>query len=83
MFSSLAFARVVKSIFLGYVEGVQGYRLWKLDPKPSKLIISKDVTFDETRTATHSENSECKREKAHIEVGHSSSNLQKDFFFQI
>ena len=39
-------ARAVKCLFLGYAEGVKGYRLWRLDPKPSKLIISRDVTFD-------------------------------------
>ena len=61
-------ARVVKCLFLGYAEGVKGYRLWRLDPKPFKLIISRDVTFDETRMRMYSENSECGKEKTHIKV---------------
>lgn len=36
-----------KCIFLSYRSGVKGYRLWCLDPKSSKLIISRDVTFDD------------------------------------
>lgn len=41
-------ARVVKCVFIGYPERVKDYKLWKMDPVGSKLIISKDVTFDET-----------------------------------
>ena len=50
-------ARAERCIFLGYAEGVKGYRLWRLEPKPSKLIISRDVTFDETRMEMVSGNS--------------------------
>ena len=39
--------RAKKSIFVGYVEGVKGYRLWCLDPESPKFVISRDVTFDE------------------------------------
>ncbi|MCI50088.1 hypothetical protein A2U01_0071332, partial [Trifolium medium] len=39
----------VKCVFIGYPEGVKGYKLWKMGPGGSKLIISRDVTFDETR----------------------------------
>jgi len=58
VFGALAFARVkqdkldaraVKCIFIGYPEGVKGYKLWKMDPGGSKFSISRDVTFDETR----------------------------------
>jgi len=57
VFGALAFAhvrqdkldaRVVKCIFIGYPEGVKGYKLWKMEPGGSKFIISRDVTFDET-----------------------------------
>ncbi|KAK2454519.1 hypothetical protein QL285_002067 [Trifolium repens] len=58
VFGALAFAhvkqdkldaRAVKCVFIGYPEGVKGYKLWKMEPGGSKFIISRDVTFDETR----------------------------------
>ena len=33
----------MKCIFLGYISGVKGYKLWCLETK--KLVISKDVIF--------------------------------------
>ena len=36
----------MKCIFLGYKSGVKGYKLWC--PKTKKLVISRDVIFDET-----------------------------------
>ncbi|XXG70306.1 hypothetical protein AAC387_Pa06g3094 [Persea americana] len=32
----------------GYADGVKGYRLWCLDGKSPRCIISRDVTFDES-----------------------------------
>ncbi|XP_070047316.1 uncharacterized mitochondrial protein AtMg00710-like [Nicotiana tomentosiformis] len=40
--------RAKKCIFLGYATGVKGYRLWCTDKKTSGLIISRDVTFNES-----------------------------------
>ncbi|GJT27717.1 retrotransposon protein, putative, ty1-copia subclass [Tanacetum coccineum] len=40
--------RVIKCIFLGYPDGVKGYRLWRLDNVKLKIIISKDVVFNES-----------------------------------
>lgn len=37
----------IKCVFLGYGDGVKGYRLWSLEPKGSRLIISQDVVFNE------------------------------------
>ena len=34
-----------KTIFLGYADGVNGYRLW--DPTAHKIVISRDVIFVE------------------------------------
>ncbi|GJR52308.1 retrotransposon protein, putative, ty1-copia subclass [Tanacetum coccineum] len=40
--------RAIKCIFLGYLDGVKGYRLWRLyDVKP-KIIIRRDVVFNES-----------------------------------
>ena len=58
VFGTLAFAhvkqdkldaRAVKCVFMGYPKGVKGYKLWKMKPGGLKFIISRDVTFDETR----------------------------------
>ena len=37
-----------KCIFLGYIDRVKGYRLWCLDSKFSKFLISRKVTFNES-----------------------------------
>ena len=37
----------IKCVFLGYGDGVKGYRLWALEPKGTRLIISQDVLFNE------------------------------------
>ncbi|GJX09954.1 retrovirus-related pol polyprotein from transposon TNT 1-94 [Tanacetum coccineum] len=39
--------RAIKCIFLGYPEGMKGYRLWRLDDVKPKIIISRDVVFNE------------------------------------
>ncbi|KAH9658397.1 hypothetical protein KPL70_023479 [Citrus sinensis] len=39
--------RALKCRFLGYPEGVKGYRLWCVDSKPPQCIISRDVRFHE------------------------------------
>ncbi|KAK3043492.1 hypothetical protein RJ639_002071 [Escallonia herrerae] len=40
--------RAKKCIFLGYGNGIKGYRLWCPDSESSRFLISKDVTFDES-----------------------------------
>ena len=37
--------RAIKGIFIGYPEGVKGYRIWCSDGKPSRVIVSRDVIF--------------------------------------
>ena len=41
------YPRSIKCLFLGYAKGVKGYRLWSIEPKGTKLIISRDVIFNE------------------------------------
>lgn len=38
--------RAKKVVFLGFSEGVKGYKLWC--PESKKVILSRDVTFDES-----------------------------------
>ena len=38
-------AKSRQCIFLGYQKGVKGFKLW--DPKANKVVISRDVIFDE------------------------------------
>ena len=83
MFGSLAFAhvkqgkldaRVVKCVFIGYSEGVKGYKLWKLEPGETRCIISRDVTFDESRMAMLSKkqkDNNSSNENTNFEVEHS------------
>jgi hypothetical protein len=40
--------RSKKCIFLGYEDGVKGYRLWCSDPKSPKFIFNRDVGFDKS-----------------------------------
>ncbi|GJU40764.1 retrovirus-related pol polyprotein from transposon TNT 1-94 [Tanacetum coccineum] len=40
--------RVIKCIFLGYPEGVKAYKLWRLDDVKPKIIIRRDVVFNES-----------------------------------
>uniref|UniRef100_A0A803PST9 Integrase catalytic domain-containing protein n=1 Tax=Cannabis sativa TaxID=3483 RepID=A0A803PST9_CANSA len=60
VFSYLAYAhirknklepRALKCMILGYLEGVKGYRLWCLEPRHKKCLISRDVVFNEVKMA--------------------------------
>ncbi|KAH9718038.1 hypothetical protein KPL71_022065 [Citrus sinensis] len=39
--------RVVKGYFIGYPEGIKGYKIWSINGKPTRTFISRDVVFDE------------------------------------
>ncbi|GAB2276096.1 hypothetical protein Dimus_039170 [Dionaea muscipula] len=39
--------RSVKCVFLGYQEGTKGYRLWERESAGIKILISRDVIFNE------------------------------------
>ncbi|GJZ12951.1 retrotransposon protein, putative, ty1-copia subclass [Tanacetum coccineum] len=40
-------SRVVKCVLLGYPEGVNGYRLYRLDNESPKIVTSKNAVFNE------------------------------------
>jgi hypothetical protein len=44
-----------KCVFLGYANGVKGYRLW--DPTAHKVVISRDVIFAEDKMQMEENNS--------------------------
>ncbi|KAH9782190.1 Integrase catalytic domain-containing protein [Citrus sinensis] len=39
--------RALKGMFIGYPEGVKGYKIWYTDLSPPKCIVSRDVVFNE------------------------------------
>ncbi|KAH9649112.1 hypothetical protein KPL70_025867 [Citrus sinensis] len=39
--------RALKCVFLGYPEDVKAYKLWCIDLKPPRCIVSRDVVFNE------------------------------------
>src|SRR3954466_783308 len=55
----------LECIFLGFENGVKGYRLW--DPKNKKKVLSRDVIFNE-RLGTEDANKEVVQEKNYTEV---------------
>lgn len=55
-----------KCIFLGYVDGVKGYRLW--DPIAHKVIISRDVIFLEDKVQGEENDSTLKEEPKTVTV---------------
>ena len=77
-------ARALKCRFLGYLEGVKGYRLWCTDFKLPKCIISRDVTFNEVvmlnkrRSYEFKEkNPEAEDDKIQCKVGHTEDKKSK------
>ncbi|WJX64387.1 hypothetical protein P8452_49170 [Trifolium repens] len=75
-------ARAVKCVFIGYPDGVKGYKLWMMGPGRSKFIISRDVTFDETRMGMKckdlEERPETGVEKIQFEVEPSTDEREKE-----
>ncbi|GJR76718.1 gag-pol polyprotein [Tanacetum coccineum] len=55
-----------KCLFLGYADGVKGYRLW--DPTAHKVVVSRDVVFMEDKVQENEEGDSTTRETATIQM---------------
>src|SRR5436190_22607260 len=54
-------AKSVQCVFLGYQKGVKGFKLW--DPKANKVVISRDVVFDEKAMVQRTQGEETRTPK--------------------
>ena len=59
-----------KYIFLGYVDGVKGYRLW--DPTARKVVVSRDVIFAKNKLQGEQENDGTIKEATTIQIDEKS-----------
>ena len=59
-------ARAVRCIFLGYQDGVKGFRLW--DQESKKLLISRDVVFDESKMPYAADKIQAENKESELEV---------------
>ncbi|GKD82453.1 gag-pol polyprotein, partial [Tanacetum coccineum] len=55
-----------KCLFLGYVDGVKGYRLW--DPTAHKVVVSRDVVFMEDKIQENKEDDSTTKESTSIQM---------------
>ncbi|GKC45238.1 retrovirus-related pol polyprotein from transposon TNT 1-94, partial [Tanacetum coccineum] len=55
-----------KCLFLGYADGVKGYRLW--DPTAHKVVVSRDVVFMEDKIQENEEGDSTTRETTSIQI---------------
>ncbi|KAH9704396.1 hypothetical protein KPL70_011449 [Citrus sinensis] len=67
-------AKSRRCIFLGYVDGVKGYRLW--DPTAHKIVISRDVIFVEDQLQRRDEDDGTTKEKSETVPVYMENNLE-------
>ncbi|KAK0592765.1 hypothetical protein LWI29_024958 [Acer saccharum] len=65
-----------RCIFLGYADGVKGYRLW--DPTAHKVVISRDVIFVEDQLQKEEDNITLKENSETIDVHMENNQEQED-----
>lgn len=68
--------RVIRCVFIGYPEGVKGYKLWLYGSGRFKVIISRDVVFNLNIVPC------LKTNNADIEVQHKDGSVQIELEFQ-
>ncbi|KAH9778870.1 Integrase catalytic domain-containing protein [Citrus sinensis] len=59
--------RALKGQFLGYPDGVKGYKLWCTDLEPPRCIISRDVAFNEKAILEVRKDARLKTKKPQVE----------------
>lgn len=62
----------MKGVFIGYLKGVKGFKVWCTDFNPPKCIVSRDVMFNEGSLVKNSHAPE-------VEIGNSRSADKLDF----
>ena len=67
-------AKFRRCIFLGYADGVKGYRLW--DPIAHKIVISRDVIFVEDQLQRRDEDDGTAKEKSETVPVYVENNLK-------
>lgn len=59
--------RALKRVFLGYLQGTKGYKVWLLDLE--KCVIMRDVVFQEKKVFKDLKSEEEQGIKGNVEVG--------------
>lgn len=54
-------SRALQSLFIGYPEGVKGYKIWCTNLSPPRCLISRDVVFNEDQLLRKSSDYELTR----------------------
>ncbi|KAH9734881.1 Integrase catalytic domain-containing protein [Citrus sinensis] len=69
-----------RCIFLGYVDGVKGYRLW--DPTAHKIVISRDVIFIEDQLQRRDDDDSRVKEKSETTPVYVENNPEDSYSFE-
>ena len=66
--------KVEKNIFVGYKDGIKGYKLW--NPVTRKIVYSRDVVFKEVKNTSRNEDEPKEKgpEKMEFEIMNEASN---------
>ncbi|KAH9648891.1 hypothetical protein KPL70_025781 [Citrus sinensis] len=59
--------RALKCVFIGYLEGTKGYKLWCTDLSPLRCIVSRDVKFNEEAAVDSIQRNSVRADQVHDE----------------